>query len=76
MTDGVLMFDVHTTHKMDTLFNNQSYIDESEDIYLGWEAVQGEEKHSVWHDMSFFIKKRMDNTNALMNHIIKEPILK
>ncbi|MCD8919327.1 class I SAM-dependent DNA methyltransferase [Staphylococcus gallinarum] len=57
MADGVLMFDVHTTHKMDTLFNNQSYIDESEDIYLGWEAVQGEEKHSVWHDMSFFIKK-------------------
>ncbi|RIP34191.1 class I SAM-dependent methyltransferase [Staphylococcus gallinarum] len=57
VNDGVLIFDVHTTHKMDTLFNNQSYIDESEDIFLGWEAVQGEVSHSVWHDMSFFIKK-------------------
>ncbi|MCG7338574.1 class I SAM-dependent methyltransferase [Staphylococcus sp. ACRSN] len=55
--DGVFMFDVHTTHKMDTLFNNQSYIDESDDVFLGWEAVQGDAAHSVWHDMSFFVKK-------------------
>lgn len=55
--DGVFMFDVHTAYKMNTLFNNQSYIDESEDVFLGWEAVQGEEPLSVWHDMSFFIKQ-------------------
>ncbi|MDK9865458.1 MULTISPECIES: class I SAM-dependent DNA methyltransferase [Staphylococcus] len=56
-TDGVFMFDVHTPFKMNTLFNNQSYIDESEKVFLGWEAVQGEEPLSVWHDMSFFIKQ-------------------
>ncbi|MEP9852084.1 class I SAM-dependent methyltransferase [Staphylococcus aureus] len=55
--EGVFMFDVHTPFKMETLFNNQSYIDESEKVYLGWEAVQGEEALSVWHDMSFFIKQ-------------------
>ncbi|PHK49717.1 class I SAM-dependent DNA methyltransferase [Staphylococcus edaphicus] len=55
--DGVFMFDVHTVYKMNTLFNNQSYIDETEDVFLGWEAVQGEEPYSVWHDMSFFIKQ-------------------
>lgn len=54
---GVFMFDVHTVHKMNTLFNNQSYIDESENVFLGWEAVKGEEPLSVWHDMSFFIKQ-------------------
>ena len=56
-TEGVFMFDVHTPFKMNTLFNNQSYIDESEKVFLGWEAVQGEEPLSVWHDMSFFIKQ-------------------
>ena len=55
--EGVFMFDVHTPFKMETLFNNQSYIDESEKVYLGWDAVQGEEALSVWHDMSFFIKQ-------------------
>ncbi|WP_436951992.1 class I SAM-dependent DNA methyltransferase [Staphylococcus shinii] len=55
--NGVFMFDVHTSFKMDTLFNNQIYVDESEDIFLGWEAVKGEEPLSVWHDMSFFIKQ-------------------
>ncbi|MCI8278694.1 class I SAM-dependent DNA methyltransferase [Staphylococcus xylosus] len=54
---GVFMFDVHTSFKMDTLFNNQSYIDESDDVFLGWEAVKGEEPLSVWHDMSFFIRQ-------------------
>ncbi|WP_437272660.1 class I SAM-dependent DNA methyltransferase [Staphylococcus succinus] len=57
-SDGVFMFDVHTVYKMNTLFNNQSYIDESENVFLGWEAVQGEEPLSVWHDMSFFIKQK------------------
>lgn len=56
-TEGVFMFDVHTPFKMNTLFNNQSYIDESEKVFLAWEAVQGEEPLSVWHDMSFFIKQ-------------------
>lgn len=55
--DGVFMFDVHTVHKMNTLFNNQSYLDESEDVFLGWEAVKGDVPLSVWHDMSFFIKQ-------------------
>lgn len=54
---GVFMFDVHTEHKMTTLFNNESYIDETENVFLGWEAVRGEAPLSVWHDMTFFIKK-------------------
>ena len=28
----VFYFDVHTVHKMKTLFNNKSYIDESDNV--------------------------------------------
>ncbi|AYX89983.1 class I SAM-dependent DNA methyltransferase [Staphylococcus cohnii] len=57
LNEGVFMFDVHTEHKMNTLFNNQSYIDETENVFLAWEAIRGEEPLSVWHDMTFFIKQ-------------------
>lgn len=53
---GVFIFDVHTIFKMNTLFNNQCYIDETNDTFLAWEAIAGEEPYSVYHDMSFFIK--------------------
>ncbi|UMT77088.1 class I SAM-dependent methyltransferase [Staphylococcus roterodami] len=53
---GVFMFDVHTVHKMMTLFNNQSYIDNRDGIFLAWDAIQGDLPLSVYHDMSFFIR--------------------
>ncbi|MDU9417828.1 class I SAM-dependent methyltransferase [Staphylococcus lloydii] len=58
--NGVLMFDVHTINKFDTLFNNQSYIDETDEVFLGWDAIRGEEPYSVWHEMSFFMKQPND----------------
>ncbi|MCC3754624.1 class I SAM-dependent DNA methyltransferase [Staphylococcus capitis] len=54
--DGVFLFDVHTVNKMNTLFNNQSYIDETENVFLSWEAIQGNEPLSVYHEMTFFIQ--------------------
>lgn len=56
--DGVFLFDVHTVHKMNTLFNNQSYIDETENVFLGWEAIQGNEPLSVYHEMTFFVSQQ------------------
>lgn len=53
---GVFMFDVHTVHKMMTLFNNQSYIDDRDGIFLAWDAIQGDLPLSVYHEMSFFIR--------------------
>ncbi|MFZ8191797.1 class I SAM-dependent methyltransferase, partial [Staphylococcus aureus] len=43
-------------YKMMTLFNNQSYIDDKGDIFLAWDAVQGDLPLSVYHDMTFFIR--------------------
>lgn len=55
--DGVFLFDVHTRFKMETLFNNQNYIDEDENTFLAWEAIRGEEPLSVYHELSFFKAK-------------------
>ena len=41
---------------MSTLFHNQCYIDENESTFLAWEAIQGDEPFSVYHEMSFFIE--------------------
>ncbi|MBI5972630.1 class I SAM-dependent DNA methyltransferase [Staphylococcus caledonicus] len=58
---GIFIFDVHTIFKMNTLFNNQCYIDENEQVFLAWEAIAGEEPNSVYHDMNFFIKNSDGN---------------
>src|SRR5699024_530316 len=50
-------FDVHTEHKMNTLFDNQSYIEETENVFLAWEAARGEEPKSVCHDETIIIKQ-------------------
>ena len=60
---------MHTVHKMNTLFNNQSYIDETRNVFLGWEAIQGNEPLSVYHEMTFSFKI-MEVIDALTNPII------
>ncbi|KIX90170.1 methyltransferase [Staphylococcus microti] len=55
--EGVLIFDVHTTHKMDTQFNGATYLDDREDVTLVWQTEPGELPHSVWHDLVFFAQQ-------------------
>ncbi|HCN61416.1 MULTISPECIES: class I SAM-dependent DNA methyltransferase [Mammaliicoccus] len=55
--DGLLIFDVHSIHKMNHQFNNCNYIDESEHLTLTWQAIAGEEPNSVYHQMSFFAER-------------------
>ncbi|ADC87415.1 MULTISPECIES: class I SAM-dependent DNA methyltransferase [Staphylococcus] len=52
--DGIFIFDVHTPYKMETLFNNQNYIEEQNDTFLAWQAFRGEVPLSVYHEMTFF----------------------
>lgn len=58
---GTLLFDVHTIHKMETQFNHQTYVDDREELTLLWQAEQGEEANSAYHDLTFFI---YDQTSA------------
>ncbi|UXR75212.1 MULTISPECIES: class I SAM-dependent methyltransferase [unclassified Staphylococcus] len=55
--EGVLIFDVHTTHKMDTQFNGETYLDDRENLTLVWQTEAGELPHSVWHDLIFFVQE-------------------
>ncbi|MGV2875090.1 class I SAM-dependent methyltransferase [Macrococcus capreoli] len=54
--DGVFIFDVHSTAKFETYFENQTYSDELEDMLYVWHAIQGEAPYSVYHDLTFFIE--------------------
>lgn len=56
--DGRMIFDVHSTFKMNHQFNNQNYIDEEDNLTLMWQAIKGEESNSVYHQMSFFNLKQ------------------
>ena len=47
-----------TVHKMKTLFNNKSYIDESDNVFVGWDAICGDEPLSVYHEMTFFVSQQ------------------
>ncbi|WP_323704698.1 class I SAM-dependent methyltransferase [Mammaliicoccus sp. Dog046] len=55
--DGLLIFDVHSINKMNHQFNNQNYIDETEQLMLTWQAISGDEPNSVYHQMSFFVER-------------------
>ncbi|MED1607463.1 class I SAM-dependent methyltransferase [Cytobacillus kochii] len=53
--DGLFMFDVHTVHKIDDLFVNQTFALNEEDVSYIWQSFEGEFPHSVEHDLSFFV---------------------
>ena len=56
--NGVFIFDVHTVHKMKTLFNNKSYIDESDNVFCRLGCNMWEEPLSVYHEMTFFVSQQ------------------
>ena len=54
--DGLFIFDVHSVHKMATLFNNQTYADNGDEISYIWNAWKGTDvPHSVEHELTFFV---------------------
>ncbi|KAB7670105.1 class I SAM-dependent DNA methyltransferase [Bacillus sp. B1-b2] len=52
--NGLFVFDVHSLYKMNSLFINQTYAVNDEDISLIWQCYEGEYPNSVEHDLSFF----------------------
>ena len=53
---GQLFFDVHSLYKMDVIFPNGPFTYEDEQIAYIWHTEQGEEQHSIYHDMTFFVR--------------------
>ncbi len=60
---GQLFFDVHSVYKMDELFLDGPFTYEDEQVAYIWHTEQGEQPHSVYHDLTFFMK----NSNGSYN---------
>ncbi|WP_270179352.1 class I SAM-dependent DNA methyltransferase [Alkalihalobacillus sp. CinArs1] len=54
--DGILLFDVHSLHKINDLFVGQTFASNDEDISFIWNSFSGGETGSVEHDLSFFLE--------------------
>ncbi|MDW0112317.1 class I SAM-dependent methyltransferase [Sporosarcina saromensis] len=54
---GTLLFDVHSTFKMDTIFLEGPFTFDNEKIAYIWETEEGEEAYSVYSELAFFVKE-------------------
>lgn len=57
---GQLFFDVHSLFKMDTVFLNSPFTYDDGEITYVWHTEMGEEQHSVYHQMTFFVRQQND----------------
>jgi SAM-dependent methyltransferase len=56
-TGGYLFFDVHSVYKADHLFLDGPFVYDHEELSYIWFTEEGEDPHSVYHDLTFFIKQ-------------------
>lgn len=54
--DGLLLFDVHSVYKMDSIFMDGPFVSSDEEVSFIWNCFEGEHPHSVEHELSFFVK--------------------
>ena len=55
---GVLLFDVHSTFKTDVIFMESPFTFDNERISYIWETEAGDEPHSVYSELAFFVRNR------------------
>ncbi|MBH0158530.1 class I SAM-dependent methyltransferase [Fictibacillus sp. 5RED26] len=55
-TGGLLLFDVHSLHKINEIFIGQTFGSNEENLSYIWQCYQGDLQNSVEHDLSFFIQ--------------------
>ncbi|MFJ8063073.1 class I SAM-dependent DNA methyltransferase [Psychrobacillus sp. NPDC096426] len=53
---GQLFFDVHSLYKMDEIYPNGPFTFEDEQVAYIWHTEKGEEAHSIYHDITFFVQ--------------------
>lgn len=53
---GVLLFDVHSTYKMDEIFMESPFTFDNGSIVYIWETEEGDEPHSVYSELAFFVR--------------------
>lgn len=53
---GVVLFDVHSLYKIQSLFVGNTFSSSEDDISYIWNSFAGEEKGAVEHELSFFVE--------------------
>lgn len=56
---GQLFFDVHSLYKMDVIYPNGPFTYEDESVAYIWHTESGEEEHSIYHDITFFVRDEL-----------------
>lgn len=51
---GLFLFDVHSIYKINSLFIDQTYAYNGEDVSYIWQCFEGENPNSVEHELTFF----------------------
>lgn len=64
---GKLFFDVHSTEKIEAYLDGP-FLYEDEDVAYMWSTEPGEESHSVYHDITFFVKTEEDLYERFEEH--------
>ncbi|SOC36355.1 class I SAM-dependent DNA methyltransferase [Ureibacillus acetophenoni] len=54
---GQLFFDVHSLYKMNEIFMESPFTYDDGNILYVWHTEEGEDEHSVYHQMTFFVKE-------------------
>lgn len=54
---GRLVFDVHSLYKMDEIFLDGPFVFDDGRVSYIWETAPGEEEHSVYSELAFFVKQ-------------------
>ncbi|HWO97943.1 MAG TPA: class I SAM-dependent methyltransferase [Bacillus sp. (in: firmicutes)] len=54
--DGLFLFDVHSTYKIDEMFAEKTFAYAGEDVSYIWDCFTGEQEHSVEHELTFFVQ--------------------
>lgn len=78
LTDqGLLVFDVHSIHKIDNVFANETFADQDDEVSFIWNSYLGDEPNSIEHDMTFFVRRdelyeRYDEVHYQRTYSIEE----
>ncbi|MBS2969769.1 class I SAM-dependent methyltransferase [Metabacillus sp. KIGAM252] len=54
--NGLFLFDIHSIYKMKHILAGSTFADAGDDVSLIWQCFEGEKKHSVEHELTFFVK--------------------
>ncbi|MCA0171798.1 class I SAM-dependent DNA methyltransferase [Bacillus sp. RAR_GA_16] len=75
---GIILFDVHSLYKIQTLFVGNTFSSNEDDISYIWNSFAGEEEGAVEHELSFFVEneeglyERFDEVHYQRTFSIKE----